>query len=131
VDHVSALVAQLQRIIAADAPSCLREPLSVLRVSVGQAVRMMVLAEICYFRAADRYTVVVTAEGEALMRMSFKELLARLPPEHFRQIHRGTIVNMDEVTAAVCDDFGRLSLRLRRRAESLVVSRVFADLFKA
>ena len=46
-------------------------------------------------------------------------------------MHRGTIVNLDEVAAAVRDEAGRVSLKLRRRKEALAVSRVYAELFKA
>jgi DNA-binding LytR/AlgR family response regulator len=45
-------------------------------------------------------------------------------------VHRGTIVNLDEVAAAVRDDAGRVSLRLRNRKEALPVSRIYADLFR-
>ena len=69
-------------------------------------------------------------EGEALLRTPLKELLAQLPPERFAQVHRGTIVNMNEVAAAVRDEAGRVSLRLRNRKEMLPVSRLYADLFK-
>jgi DNA-binding LytR/AlgR family response regulator len=44
--------------------------------------------------------------------------------------HRGAIVNLDAVAAAVRDDSGRLYLQLRERKETLPVSRVVADLFK-
>jgi hypothetical protein len=36
----------------------------------------------------------------------------------------------DKYTAAVCDDAGRVSLRLRNRNETLQVSRIYADLFR-
>lgn len=91
---------------------------------------MIPLEEVCYFQASDKYTSVVTREGEALIRTSLKELLAQLPPERFQQIHRGTVVNMAEVAAALRDDAGRVSLRLKQRKESLPVSRLYADLFR-
>ena len=72
----------------------------------------------------------VTADGEDLIRTPLKELAAQLP-EVFQQVHRGTIVNLQEVAAAVRDEAGRISLRLRSRKETLAVSRVYADLFKA
>jgi len=81
------------------------------------------------FQAADKYTSVLTREGEALIRTPLKELLAQLPRERFRQIHRGTVVNLQEITAAVRDDAGRISLTLRSRKET-PVSRLYADLFR-
>lgn len=56
--------------------------------------------------------------------------LAQLPPERFKQIHRDTVVNLDEVAAALHDDAGRISLTLRHRKRTLAVSRVFAGLFR-
>ena len=55
---------------------------------------------------------------------------SKLPPERFRQVHRVTVVSMDEVAAAVREDAGRVSLRLRRRRETLAVNCVFAHLFR-
>jgi len=128
--HLSALVAQLQELIAADAPKRSGEPLRYLRAGVGNAVRMIPVEEVCYFQAADKYTSVVTRTGEALIRASLRDLIAQLPPERFRQIHRGTVVNLDEIAAAVRDEAGRISIALKGRKEKLAVSRVFAHLFK-
>lgn len=88
---------------------------------------MVPVDEVCYFQATDKYTSVVTRDAELLIRTPLKELLGQLPAERFRQIHRGTIVNLAEVAAATRDESGRLSVRLRNRKES----RVFADLFRA
>ena len=91
---------------------------------------MIALEEVCYFQAADKYTRVLTREGEALIRMPLKDLMAQLPPGRFQQIHRGTVVNMDEVAAARRDDTGRVLLSLKARKEPLQVSRLYADLFR-
>jgi DNA-binding LytR/AlgR family response regulator len=74
---------------------------------------------------------VVTRDGELLIRTPLKELLAQLPADKFRQIHRGAIVNLEEVASASRDENGKLSVRLKHRKESLAVSRVFAELFRA
>jgi DNA-binding LytR/AlgR family response regulator len=96
----------------------------------GNSVKLIPIDEVCYFQAADKYTTVVTADGEDLIRTPLKELAAQLP-ETFQQVHRGTIVNLEEVAAAVRDETGRVALKLRNRKETLAVSRVYADLFKA
>ncbi len=59
-----------------------------------------------------------------------RELLEVLDPQHFRQIHRSTIVNMKAVAAVSRDDTGRGVLRLRGRTETLVVSQPFMSLFR-
>jgi len=65
-----------------------------------------------------------------LIRTSLKDLLPQLPPEKFRQVHRGTIVNLAAIEATVRDEAGRVTLKLKHRKESLAVSRVFAELFR-
>jgi DNA-binding LytR/AlgR family response regulator len=128
-EDFAALLSRLQRLFA-EAPRDAAEPWRVLRAGAGDTVRMIPVEEVCYLQATDKYTNVVTREGEALIRTSIKELLARLPRERFAQIHRGTIVNLAEVAAALRDESGRVSLRLKHRKESLPVSRVYAHLFK-
>jgi DNA-binding LytR/AlgR family response regulator len=128
-EDFAALVSRLQRLFA-EAPRGAAEPLRMLRAGAGNTVKMIPIEEVCFLQAADKYTTVVTREGEALIRTSIKELLARLPAESFVQIHRGTIVNLAEVAAALRDESGRVSLRLKHRKESLAVSRVYAHLFR-
>ncbi|MGH8706538.1 MAG: LytR/AlgR family response regulator transcription factor [Burkholderiales bacterium] len=106
------------------------EMLRQVRAGAGNAVKLIPIDEVCYFQAADKYTTVVTAAGEDLIRTPLKELAAQLP-DTFQQVHRGTIVNLKHVAAAVRDETGRVTLRLRERKETLLVSRVYADLFKA
>ena len=108
----------------------LASTLTTIRAAVGNTVHMVPVESVCYFQATDKYTSVITADAELLIRTPLKELLPQLPQERFRQIHRGTIVNMDEVVAAVRDEQGRVSVRLKHRKEMLGVSRVFADLFR-
>ena len=106
------------------------QPLTQVRAGAGNTVRVIPLEEVCYFQSADKYTSVVTPEGEALLRTPLKELIGQLPAGRFQQVHRGTVVNLAEVSAAVRDEAGRVVLRLRRRKETLPVSRVYSDLFK-
>jgi DNA-binding LytR/AlgR family response regulator len=128
------LVSKLQKVIGAGPADAGANPgggpLQTIRAAVGNTVRLIPVEEVCYFQSADKYTSVFTRDAELLIRTPLKELLAQLPPERFRQIHRGTVVNMAEVAAAVRDDAGRLALRLKQRKESLAVSRVYADLFR-
>jgi DNA-binding LytR/AlgR family response regulator len=125
---VDALVSQLKKILQTEKTAA--EPLRILRAGIGDTVKMIPIEEVCYFQASDKYTGVVTRDGEALIRIALKELLAQLPPERFAQIHRGTIVNLAEIAAAVRDDSGRVSLKLRNRKETLPVSRLYADRFR-
>jgi len=127
--EAESLVSQL-KLILKDETREAAKPLGILRAGVGDTVKMIPVDEVCYFRADEKYTAVVTKDGEALIRIPIKDLLAQLPSGRFAQVHRGTIVNLDEVAAAVRDDAGRVSLRLRNRKEVLPVSRIYADLFR-
>ncbi len=133
-EDLAQLVSKLQQVIAAGPANGGAVPaeatLKIIRAAVGNAVRMIPVEEVCYFQAADKYTSVVTREAEALIRTPLKELLAQLPQDRFRQVHRGTVVNLAEVAAAVRDEAGRVSLRLKQRKETLAVSRVFAEQFR-
>lgn len=120
--------AQLRKLLAAPPAA---HPLTHVRAGSGNTVRMIPLEEVCYLQSTDKYTSVVTPDGEALLRMPLKELLGQLPAGRFQQIHRGTVVNLAEVSAALRDETGRVVLRLRRRKETLPVSRIYSDLFKA
>ena len=135
-EDLAQLVSRLQKVLvggtadAATGAAANGPTLKIIRAGVGNTVRMIPVEEVCYFQASDKYTSVVTRDAEALIRTPLKELLAQLPQDKFRQIHRGVVVNISEVAAAVRDDAGRMSLRLRQRKEILPVSRVYAEQFR-
>ena len=104
-------------------------PLAWITANSGRETRLIMLDEVAYFRADSKYTVVVTAEGEALLRTPLKELLEALDPRQFRQVHRSTIVNLKAVASVVRDDSGKGTLRLKGRSETLPVSVPFMALF--
>jgi DNA-binding LytR/AlgR family response regulator len=122
------LAAQLRQLLAVPRAA---QPLTQIRAGTGNTVRMIPLEEVCYFQSSDKYTTVVTPGAEVLLRMPLKDLVGQLPGGRFQQIHRGTVVNLADIAAAVRDETGRVSLQLRRRKERLPVSRVYSDLFKA
>ncbi len=106
------------------------EHLHWVRASVGHDVRLVPVDEVCYFQAADKYTAVFTADAELLIRTSIKELVEQLDPARFWQVHRGTLVNVRQIVSARHDALGRVSLKLRDRKETVVVSRGHAHLFR-
>ena len=106
------------------------EPLTWLTASAGRETRLILVDDVAYFRADHKYTTVVTAEGEALLRTPLRELLPRLDAANFKQIHRSTIVNLKAVAGILRDDSGRGTVRLKQRPETLTVSQPFMALFK-
>lgn len=109
-----------------DAP----EPLTWITASAGKETRLILVDDVAYFRADHKYTTVVTAEGEALLRTPIKDLLPVLDPATFKQIHRSTIVNLKAIAGITRDDAGRGIARLRHRPETLSVSAPFMALFR-
>ena len=132
---LAAAVEQLRTLLATSAataaPAGPAEPLRVIQAGIGNAIHMVPLDEVVYFEAADKYIRVLTASREYLIRVALRELLPRLDPSRFWQIHRGTVVRADAIAAAEREDSGRVTLRLQGRPEKLVVSRLHAPRFKA
>jgi DNA-binding LytR/AlgR family response regulator len=132
-EHPEAALAQLRRLAVQEQEQEAARPgtrLDIVRAAVGNQVRLIPVGEVLYFEATDKYVNVVTAEGEALIRTSLRELIPQLDPQQFWQVHRGTVVQVRQVQAAVRDEAGKLSLILRNRPEKLAVSRLFAHLFR-
>lgn len=102
-----------------------------LMASVGAAVQRVAIDEVLAFEAADKYVRVLTGGREFLIRTPLKELLPQLDPEVFWQIHRGTVVRVDAIDRVTRDEAGKWRLTLRGLDEAFVVSRLYADRFRA
>ena len=107
-----------------------REHLRWVAASRGQETTLITVDEIVYFRAENKYTVVMTADGEALIRKTVKELADELDPAMFWQIHRATLVNVNAIAGVTRDFRGHLQVRLRQRKETLAVSESYTHLFR-
>ncbi len=101
-----------------------------INASVGQNLRLITVDEIHYFQADNKYTRVVTADGEALIRKPLKELVDELDPNQFWQIHRSTLVNVAMIAGVTRDFRGRMLVKLRKRDEALLVSDSYSHLFR-
>lgn len=95
-----------------------------------EAVRLIPVEEVDYFQADDKYTLVMTVDGESLIKKSIKELSQELEPNQFWQIHRSTIVNVSKIENVSRSLTGRGILKLKNRPDSLTVSRQYLYLFK-
>ena len=104
--------------------------LQIVRVQKGDGIRLIPVEEVYYFRASDKYTMVITNQGESLIRKPIKELAEELDPQQFWRIHRGTIVNVQYIDQVSRSMTGRGIVRLKGRSESLAVSRQYIHLFK-
>ena len=101
-----------------------------IRIQVRDDTRLIPVDDVVYFKAEDKYTLVMTKEGESLIKKSIKELADELDPDHFWQIHRGSIVNVSKIDKVSRSLTGRGVLKLKGRPELLTVSRNYLHYFK-
>jgi DNA-binding LytR/AlgR family response regulator len=122
---LSVLVAELRATMHTDVTR-----MKWIKAAIGKQVKLIAVADVAYFQADTKYTRVVIASGEVLIRTPLKELLAELDPEKFWQVHRGTIVNLDAVSGVLREDAERQFILLKNRPERLPISRQFTHRFK-
>jgi DNA-binding LytR/AlgR family response regulator len=122
---LSQVVAAL-RAHAPTAPARLRW----IKAAVGKQVKLIPVDEVVYFQSDTKYTRVVLAQSEALIRTPLKDLVAELDPERFWQIHRSTIVNVAQLAGVLREDAERQFALFKSRPEKLPISRQFTHRFK-
>lgn len=101
-----------------------------ITASVGNALRLITIDEIVFFQSDQKYTRVVLADSEVLIKKTLKELMSELDPDQFWQIHRSTVVNAGEITSIEPNMAGQLSLKLKSRREQLPVAEAFMRRFR-
>jgi len=125
---MAALMQRMQSIAKPEGES--GERIKVIRAGVGNTVRMIPVADVVCFEATEKYVNVVTPTGEALVRMSLRELMARIDSSDFIQVHRSVMVNSNAILSATRDENGHYSLSVRGLQRPLKVSRAFGHLFR-
>ena len=96
----------------------------------GDEVQLVAVADIYYFKAEDKYTVVRTLKDEHLIRTSINKLAKSLDPGTFWRVHRGTLVNVRRIAKVYRSLSGRMDIILVGLPDKLRVSRTYAHLFK-
>ena len=107
-----------------------KQKLQWIKATVGQNLRLIPVNEVLFFQSDEKYTRVVLADGEALIKTPIRELLDGLDPEVFWQIHRSTLVNVNAIATVSRDFRGQAHVKVKGKDESLVVSRIYSHLFK-
>ena len=126
------MAALIQRVQSISAPASESpERIKIIRAGVGNTVRMIPVSDVICFEATEKYVNVVTADGEALVRMSLRELTSRIDSTDFMQVHRSVLVNTNSILSAKRDENGHYTLSLRGLQRQLKVSRAFGHLFRA
>ncbi|MCF8207796.1 MAG: LytTR family DNA-binding domain-containing protein [Rhodoferax sp.] len=106
------------------------EQLKWIKASVGQNLRLIPIDEVLFFQSDEKYTLVATAELDALIRTPIKEIVEGIDGNKFWQIHRSTIVNAAAIESVSRDFRGQATVKIKGRKENLAVSRPFSHLFK-
>lgn len=101
-----------------------------LRASSGKGIRLIAVEDILFIQARSKYTAVVTKDGEYLMRIPLAELIGRLDPNQFWQVHRSIIVNASKVVSASRIEREKYALTIKDWKDALPVSRSFVHLFR-
>ena len=127
-DLLSPLLEQLAERVRQQSPA--PKHLQWIKASVGNSVRLIPVEEVIYLRSDEKYTLVVWAGGEALIRKTIRELADELDPERFVQIHRSVIVALHHVSQVVRGINETADVHLRGRNEVLPVSRSYLHVFR-
>ena len=101
-----------------------------INASHGATLRVITVNEILYFKADSKYTLVITAHGEAAIRKTIKELHHELDPTQFWQVHRSTIVNVHAIDRLQRAGRGNLVIHLKGCDDVLPVSVQYHALFR-
>ena len=120
----------LRSLQSAAAPAPAAPAMKWIKATVGKQIRLINVADVLFFQSDTKYTRVVLADSEALIRTPIKDLLSSLDPEQFWQIHRSFMVNVHQIAAAERVDAERMQLILKDHSEKLPVSRNFTHLFR-
>jgi DNA-binding LytR/AlgR family response regulator len=122
---MSALLAELRAAIKPES-----QRMKWITAAVGKQVKLIAVEDVLFFQSDTKYTRVVLAQSEALIRTPLKDLLCELDPDKFWQIHRSTIVNLEAVAGVLREDAERQFVMLKGREDKLPISRQFTHLFK-
>ena len=107
-----------------------KERLQWIKATQGQNLRLIPVGDVLFFQSDEKYTRVVTADSEALIKTPIRELIDGLDPEVFWQIHRSTLVNVGAIAGVTRDFRGQAHVKVKGKDETLVVSRIYSLLFK-
>jgi DNA-binding LytR/AlgR family response regulator len=110
------------------------EALRWIRAQAGRTVRLIAIDDVDFLRSDAKYTLVGWRDGgrpaEALVRTPLKEILDRIDPDRFAQVHRSVVVNLRAISHVTRHDNETAEIHLKGRAEVLPVSRNYVHLFR-
>jgi two-component system LytT family response regulator len=105
-----------------------KAPLRRLFARSGARIVPIPVESIRRIQGAGDYAEIHSAVGQFLLQVSLGELLSRLDPERFRQVHRSHIVNLDHVRDMRPYDERRLLITLEGGEEILASRKASEEL---
>ncbi|MES3023258.1 MAG: LytTR family DNA-binding domain-containing protein [Pseudomonadota bacterium] len=125
-DQLRAMEALDQRLRAApDEPR-----IKWISTTSGNMIKFFPIDEVLFLESDTRYTRVVSASGEGLVRMTLRDLRKGLDPDLFWQISKSAVVCMRAIAVARKDELGNITVELRGHAEQLKVHKPYAWRFR-
>lgn len=107
-----------------------RSYLKRVKVQIGNRIWLITVDDILYLNAFGRYVKVITKDREALIRMPLKSLLTQLDPDHFWQIHRSIVINLNHLDHVNASEPEQLQVFIKGIKSALPVSRSAQHLFR-
>jgi DNA-binding LytR/AlgR family response regulator len=101
-----------------------------LQVAVGTQIRMVNVQDVYFFESDKKYTRVVAAGCDGVIRTSLKELTAQIASDDFIQTHRSTLVNRRFIHAVHRNE-ELVELEMKGEKTRLKVSTANHHLFRA
>lgn len=102
-----------------------------ISTTAGKVIKIFPIDEVLFLESDTRYTRVVSASDEGLVRMPLKELRNGLDPDLFWQISKSTLVCMRAIARARKDELGNIVVELRGHPEQLKVNKPYAWRFRS
>jgi DNA-binding LytR/AlgR family response regulator len=101
-----------------------------IQASIGNSLRFFSVSDVYYFQSDGKYTRMVTADSESLIRRSITALQESLDAKKFWKIHRGTVVSVEHIDSVIRDEAGGMTVRLRDGRARLPVSKSHQHQFR-
>lgn len=102
-----------------------------IQASRGDEIEFVPVDSVIALTATDKLTTCHTAEGQYLLRLSLKELEARLDPRKFWRVHRNAIIRVASIRKVKRDVLYGLVVFLHGIEQGIRVSRSYTGLFRA
>lgn len=124
-EALQALLRSLAAPGAMPAPAPTTPYLKWLAASTGRRTYFIAVDDIVFLKSDHKYTRIVCRDGEHLIEESLKQLLTRLDPAQFRQVHRSAVVNLREILLVEREEDGGGVLKFRHHGEDVRISPPF------